>query len=76
MYYDTAMCFAGSRYTGRVIGAGMAAPIVLQFVVQNLISQSVVFMVGIFLSVALVMLFVIRVPEELDSGKAGPKLFG
>lgn len=64
VYYDTAICFAGSRYTGRVVGAGMAAPIVLQFVVQNLISQSVVFMVGIFLSVALVMLFVIRVPRN------------
>lgn len=69
VYYDTAMCFAGSRYTGRVIGAGMAAPIVLQFVVQNLISQSVVFMVGIFLSVALVMLFVIRVPRNWIPGK-------
>ena len=39
VYYNTAMYFAGSRYTGRVIGVGMGAAILLQFVVQELAAQ-------------------------------------
>ena len=35
VYYNTAMYFAGSRYTGRILGAGMGAAILLQFIVQN-----------------------------------------
>ena len=64
VYYNTAMYFAASRYTGRTLGAGMGAAILLQFVVQNLARQSVVFMVSIFLSVAFVMYFIIRAPKD------------
>ena len=64
MYYNTAMYFTGSRYTGRMLGAGMGAAIFLQFVVQNLTPQSVAFMIGILLSVVFVMYFIIRAPED------------
>ena len=64
VYYNTAMYFAGSRYMGRTIGAGMGAAIFLQFVVQKLTPQSVVFMLSIFLSVAFVMYFIIRAPKD------------
>ena len=55
VYYNTAMYFAGSRYTGRLIGTGMGAAILLQFVVQNLMPQSVAFIISIVFSVAFVM---------------------
>ena len=61
VYYNTAMYFAASRYTGRLIGTGMGVAILLQFVVQNLIPQSVTFIISIILSVAFVMYFVITV---------------
>lgn len=64
VYYNTAMYFAGSRYTGRMLGAGMAAAILLQFVVQKLAAQSVVFMLSLLLSAAIVMYFIIRAPED------------
>lgn len=64
VYYNTAMYFAASRYTGRMIGTGMGAAILLQFVVQNLIPQSVTFIISIILSVAFVMYFVITVPKD------------
>ena len=64
VYYNTAMYFAASRYTGRLIGTGMGVAILLQFVVQNLIPQSVTFIISIILSVAFVMYFVITVPKD------------
>ena len=64
VYYNTAMYFSGSRYTGRVTGVGMGAAILLQFVVQKLAEQSVVFMVSLLLSVAFVMYFIIRAPRD------------
>ena len=64
VYYNTAMYFAGSRYMGRLIGTGMGVAILLQFVVQNLIPQSVTFIISIILSVAFVMYFVITVPKD------------
>ena len=64
VYYNTAMYFAGSRYTGRMIGTGMGGAIFLQFLVQNLSRQSVIFMVSIFLSVAFVMYFIVRAPTD------------
>lgn len=64
VYYNTAMYFAASQYTGRLIGTGMGAAILLQFVVQNLIPQSVTFIISIILSVAFVMYFVITVPKD------------
>ena len=62
VYYKTAMCFAGSRYTGRMIGTGMGAAIVMQFIVQNLTSQTVFSVVGIVVSIALVVIFVAWTP--------------
>lgn len=64
VYYNTAMYFAGSRYTGRLIGTGMGAAILLQFVVQNLIPQSVTFIISIILSVAFVMYFIMKAPKD------------
>ena len=64
VYYNTAMYFAGSRYTGRMIGVGMGTAILLQFIVQSLASQSVIFTIGIFLSMAFVMYFIIQAPEN------------
>ncbi len=64
VHYNTAMYFTGSRYAGRIIGTGMATAIFLQFIVQNLTPQSVVFMISIFLSVAFVMYFIIRAPKD------------
>ena len=64
VYYNTAMYFAGSRYTGRLIGMGMGAAILLQFVVQNLMPQSVIFIISILLSVAFVMCFIIKAPKD------------
>ncbi len=49
---------------GRLIGTGMGVAILLQFVVQNLIPQSVTFIISIILSVAFVMYFVITVPKD------------
>ena len=64
VYYNTAMYFAGSRYTGRLIGTGMGAAILLQFVVQNLMPQSVAFIISIIFSVAFVMYFIIKAPKD------------
>ncbi len=64
VYYNTAMYFAGSRYTGRAIGTGMGAAILLQFVVQNLMSQSITFIISIIFSVAFVMYFIIKAPKD------------
>ena len=64
VYYNTAMYFAGSRYTGRLIGMGMGAAILLQFVVQNLMPQSAAFIISIVFSVAFVMCFIIKAPKD------------
>ena len=64
VYYNTAMYFAASRYTGRLIGTGMGAAILLQFVVQNLMPQSVTFIISIVFSVAFVMYFIIKAPRD------------
>lgn len=64
VYYNTAMYFAASRYTGRLIGTGMGAAILLQFVVQNFMPQSVAFIISILFSVAFVMYFVITAPKD------------
>lgn len=62
VYYNTAMEFAQSRYTGRIIGIGMGTAILLQFIMQNLMPQSAAFLIGIFLSVVFVMYFIIKTP--------------
>ena len=64
VYYNTAMYFSGSRYTGRMIGTGMGMAILLQFVMQNLTPQSIVFMLSIFLSVAFVTYFILQAPKD------------
>mgnify|MGYP000829044254 FL=1 len=64
VYYNTSMYFTGSRYTGRLIGTGMGAAILLQFVVQNLMPQSVAFIISIVFSVAFVMCFIIKAPKD------------
>ena len=64
VYYNTAMYFAGSRYTGRILGAGMGAAILLQFIVQNFAPHAVIFIISIFFSVAFVMYFIIRAPKD------------
>ena len=64
VYYNTAMCFIGSRYLGRTLGAGMGAAILLQFVVQSLMPRSIVFLISIFLSVAFVMYAILQAPKD------------
>ena len=64
VYYNTVMYFAGSRYTGRILGAGMGAAILLQFIVQNFAPHAVIFIISIFFSVAFVMYFIIRAPKD------------
>ena len=64
VYYNTAMVFAASRRTGRMIGAGMGAAICLQFAAQNLTPLPAAFMTGIFLSVAFVMCVIVRAPRD------------
>lgn len=47
-----------------MIGTGMGAAILLQFVVQNLMPQSVAFIISIIFSVAFVMYFIIKAPKD------------
>ncbi len=64
VYYNTAMYLAGNRYTGRIIGTGMGAAIFFQFAAQNLMPQSVTFIISIVLSVAFVMYFIMKAPKD------------
>lgn len=64
VYYNTAMYFVGNRYTGRIIGIGMGAAIFLQFIMQNITPQSIIFIISIFLSVVFVMYFIVRIPKD------------
>lgn len=64
VYYNTAMYFSGSQYTGRVIGIGMGMAILLQFIVQKLLLQSIVFLISIFLSLAFVIYFIIKLSKD------------
>lgn len=73
VYYHTAMYFWGSRYTGRLLGAGMGAAILLQFVVQNLAASSVVFAVSIFLSIAVVLWFALREAQDWTRKQPDPE---
>ena len=65
VYYHTAMHVAGSRHTGRMIGAGMAAAILLQFIVQNLLPQAAIFLLSLVLSVAFVLYVILKTPQGL-----------
>ena len=64
VYYNAAMYSSGSRYMGRMIGAGMGLAVFLQFIAENLAPQPVTFIISIFLSVAFVMYFIIRAPKN------------
>lgn len=64
MYYNMSIFFAANKYMGRMIGIGMGAAIFLQFVVQNLIPQFIVFMISILLSITFVMRFIIKSPKK------------
>ena len=69
MYHTAAVCFAGSRYTGRMIGSGMGASIFLQFIVQDLTPCREVFLGSVFLSLAFALCFMVRAMK----GGAGEK---
>ena len=64
VYYNCAMTFAGKRYTGRVIGIGMGAAVLLQFAVQNLVVTSTAYIVSVTASVAVLVYFVIKPPKD------------
>lgn len=63
VYYSAAMIFSRSRYMGRLIGIGMGAAILLQFIVGNLPFQSMVFMVSLSVSLLAVLYFILRTPQ-------------
>ena len=50
----------------------MGAAILLQFVVQNLMPQSVAFIISIIFSVAFVMYFIIKAPKDWILGNPLP----
>lgn len=50
VYYNSAVKFFQSRYTGRILGIGMGAAILLQCIVENLMPQPVTFIISVFLS--------------------------
>lgn len=62
VYYNTAIEFAQSRYTGRVLGIGMGTAILLQFIVENLMPRPVTFITSIFLSLVFMVYFIIKTP--------------
>lgn len=64
VYYNTSMYFSGNLYTGRMLGSGMGAAIFLQFIIQNLMPQSFIFIISIIFSVAFVIYFIIKAPED------------
>ena len=73
VYYRTAMCFAGSPYTGRTLGAGMGAAILVQYAVQNLAKHWMVFTASIFLSLVVVLYLLLRVPQTLPQETPPPQ---
>ena len=60
VYYNVAMSFQGSAYTGRVVGVAAGGAVLAQFAVQNLFVTELAFVVGVALSVALLVWFAIR----------------
>lgn len=64
VYYNNAMTFEGSAYTGRVLGVGMGCAVLLQFIVQNLLVTEIAFLVSVAASVAVLIYFVIRPPRD------------
>lgn len=64
VYYNHAMTFFQNPYMGRVTGAGMALAVLVQFLVQSVISLDLVFLVCMVVSVLLVVLLTSRAPRS------------
>ena len=57
VYYRSAIGLAGNPHTGAVIGIGMGAAVLLQFVMQNLIVNNYVLIASVVISVGIVVCF-------------------
>lgn len=64
VYYNLAMAAAGSGWTGRVVGVGMCAAVLLQFCVQNFFVTEQAFVISVALSVAVLVIFVVKPPRD------------
>lgn len=64
VYYNHAMTFQCSRYTGRVTGAGMALAVLLQFLIQRVIPLEIIFLSSIVVSILLVVFLVSKAPQD------------
>ncbi len=63
VYYNTAMFLFENRFMGRIIGSGMGAAILLQYLVQNLAFDAVVMIVIDILSITFVICFILKTPK-------------
>lgn len=73
VFYNAAMFFNGNRFMGRVIGFGMGAAILLQYLVQNLFPQAIVSLALNFLSVAFVLYASLKAPKDRISEDPAPR---
>ena len=73
VYHNTAMFLYENRFMGRVIGFGMGAAILLQYLVQNLFPQAIVSLALNFLSVAFVLYASLKAPKDRISEDPAPR---
>ena len=64
VYYNHAMTFQGSSCTGRVTGIGMGFSVLLQFLIQSVISLEVIFLISMIGSIFLVVFLMSRAPRD------------
>ncbi len=64
VYYNYAMTFSGSRFSGRVAGVGMGCAVLLQYFVQNLLVTNAAFTSSVALSVTFLIYFAVRPPRD------------
>lgn len=67
IYYKMAINFKDSKYTGRVIGIGMGIAIILQYIVQNLMPQTIIFIISILLNIIFVIYYMFRKSKDINS---------
>ena len=75
VYYIMAINFKDSKYTGRVIGIGMGIAIILQYIVQNLMPQSIIFIISILLSIICIICYLLINLKDINNKNATTNLF-
>ena len=70
-----AINFKDSKYTGRVIGIGMGIAIILQYIVQNLMPQSIIFIISILLSIICIICYLLINLKDINNKNATTNLF-